>query len=143
MWSSSEPSPSGVACELVQILREQLRVIGVDLRHLLDQLGNVVVVRERMMRFRHADLRIGPWALLLAEHERNDARQIGLEREHLQIHHQRQVIFEHRRRAQRLRQRGQFDVALPLRHLNAALDVANGVGVFVHLALIVRARVPA
>ena len=58
-------------------------------------------MRERVMRFRHADLRIRSRALLLAEHERDDARQIGLEREHLQIHHQRQVIFEHRRRAQR------------------------------------------
>ncbi len=64
--------------------------------------GMIVVMRERVVRFRHANLRIGPRALLLAEHERNDARQIGLEREHLQIHHQRQVIFKDRRRAQRL-----------------------------------------
>ena len=35
---------------------------------------------------------------------RNHTRQVGLEREKLQIHHQRQVIFEDRRRAQRLLQ---------------------------------------
>ena len=129
--------------QLGQVLREQLRVIAVDLRHLLDQLGNVVVVRQRMVRLGHADLRIGPRALLLADHERDDARQIGLERQHLQVHHQRQVIFEHRRRAQRLLHRRQLDVALLLGHLDAALDVANRLGVFVHLDLILRARAPA
>ena len=33
---------------------------------------------------------------------------------------------------------GQFDFALFLGHLDAALDVANGIGVFVDLALVLR-----
>ncbi len=95
-----------------------------------------------MVRFRHADLRIRPGALLLADHERNHSRQIGLERQELQIHHQRQVIFEDRRRAQRLFERGQLDAAVLLRHLDAAFHVANRIGVFVDLALILRPQFP-
>ena len=96
------------------------------------------MVRQRMVRLRHADLRIGPRALFLAEHERDHARQIGLKRQHLQIQHQRQMIFEDRRRALRLLHRRQFDIALFLGLLDAAFDVANRVRIFVDLDLILR-----
>ncbi len=115
----------GRGLQLRQIMREQLHVIGVDLGHTLDQFRKIVVVRQRVMRFRHADLRIRARALLLAQHERDHARQIGLERQHFQVIHQRQVIFEYRRSAQRLRHGGQLHVLLRFRHLNTALHVAN------------------
>ena len=54
-----------------------------------------------MVRFGHANLRVRPGALFLRQHERDDAREIGLERQNLQVHHQSQVVFKHRRRAQR------------------------------------------
>ena len=101
---------------------------------LRDQLGHVVVMRQRMMRFGHANLRIRTRALFLADHERDDAREIGLKREELQVEHQRQVIFEDRRRALRLLHRRQLDVALLLGLLNAPLDVANRLGILVDLA---------
>ena len=40
------------------------------------------------MRIRHADLRVRSAAELAPEHERDDARQVGLVREHLQVEHQ-------------------------------------------------------
>ena len=44
--------------QLVQEIRELLHVEAVDLRHLLDPLRVVAVVRQRMVRFGHADLAI-------------------------------------------------------------------------------------
>jgi hypothetical protein len=75
-----------------------------------DQLG-VVVVRERVVRLGHADLRIGARALLLAEHERDDAREIRLERQSCRSSIS-QVILEDRRRALRLLHLRQLDVDL-------------------------------
>ena len=92
------------------------------------------------MRFRHADLRIRARALLLADHERDDTSQIRLEREELQVEHQRQVILEHRRHTLRLVERGQLDVALLFGLLNPAFDVANGLGVLLDLRLVLRAQ---
>ena len=128
--------------KLRQILREQLRVIAIDLRHVRDELRSVVVVRQRMVRFGHADLRVRPGALLLADHERDDARQVGLKRQELQVEHQRQVVFEDRRHALRLFDRRQLDVALLLGSLNAPLDVANRLGVFLDLDLVLRTERP-
>ena len=95
-----------------------------------------------MVRLGHANLRVRTRALFLADHERDDARQVGLKRQELQVEHQRQVVFEDRRRALRLLHRRQFDVALFLGFLNAALDVANRFGVFVDLGLVLRAELP-
>ena len=80
-------------------MREELDVIAVDLGHVRDQLGNIVVVRERMVRLWHANLGVWASALFLADHERNDAGEIGLKCQELQIKHQGQVIFEDGRRA--------------------------------------------
>ena len=115
-------------------------MIAVDLRHVGDKIRNVVVMRERVVRFGDANLRVGTRALLLANHERDHARQIGLKRQELQIEHQRQVIFEHRRYALRLLQRRHVGVVLFLGLLNAAFDVANRLAVFVDLYLILRSE---
>ncbi len=93
-------------------------------------------MRKGMVRFGHADLRIRPRALLLADHERDHARQIRLEGQHLQVEHQGQVILEHRRHALRLVHRRQIEIALLFRLLDAALDVAHRFGVLVDLRLI-------
>ena len=94
-----------------------------------------------MVRLGHANLRIGTGALFLADHERDDARQVGLKRQHLQVEHQRQVIFEDRRHALRLLHRRQLEVALFLGSLNAPFDVTDRLGVFVDLDLILRAQI--
>src|SRR5262245_6537659 len=93
-------------------------------------------MRKRMVGFRNSNLRIRTSALLLGNHESDDAGEIGSESEKLKIQHQRKMILEYRRRSLRLRDRWQFDIALFLRALNTAFDVANRVGVFRHPGLI-------
>ena len=126
--------------QLRHVLREELRVVAVDLRHVRHQLRQVVVVRQRMVRLRHPDLRVGARALLLADHERDHPRQVGLEGEELQVEHQLQVVLEDRRRALRLPQLRQLQVVLLLRPLDPPLDVAHRLGVLVELHLVVHAE---
>src|SRR5580765_5547499 len=95
-------------------------------------------MRQRMVRLGHADLRVRPRALLLADHERDDTREVRLERQQLQVEHQREMILEYRRRALRLLDRRQLEVPLLLGFLNTALDVADRFGVLVDLRLVAR-----
>ena len=73
-----------------------------------------------MVRFGHADLRIWPRALLLGDHEGNHAREIGPQREELQIEHERKMIFKDRWRSQWLGHAGKLDIALFFGPLDAA-----------------------
>ena len=132
------PSPSGVARSFARYFREELGVVPVDLRHVRNELGLVLMVRQRMMRLGHANLRIRPRALLLADHERNHAREIALIREQLQVEHQRQVIFENRRCSLRLIHFRQLEIGLLLRALDAALDVSHRFRVLLDLRAILR-----
>ena len=98
----------------------------VDLRQLRQLLGIALVVRDRMMRVGHADLRIGAAAELAAHHERDDARQVALVREHLQVEHQLRVLVEACAGTPgRLIDDGQLSRVLLLGVLDAPLDVAN------------------
>ena len=69
-------------------------------------------MRDRMMRLGHADVRIGPRARLARHLERDDARHVGLQRQHLQIEHQPDVVFPHRRDAGRPIEIGQRRASL-------------------------------
>src|SRR5215471_15377917 len=60
-------------------------MIGLNLRALLHLLWKILVMRQRMMRFRNADLRIRSPVLLAPIHKGGNARQIGLEREQLEV----------------------------------------------------------
>ena len=94
-----------------------------------------------MMRLRHADLRIRSRAALARELERDDARQIGLERQHLQVEHQLHVVFPrfgHARRPVEIRERRL--AVLLLRFLDPALDFAHGIEVLAHLQAIAGAE---
>ena len=63
-----------------------------------------------------------------------------MERQHLQVQHQVEVILEDRRHALRFIHRRQVQIPLLLRLLNAPLDVANRFSVLVDLGLILRAK---
>ena len=52
------------------------------------------------------------------------------------------MIFESGRHALRLLQVGHVHVALGLGHLNAPFDVANRLGIFVDLHLVLRSELP-
>ena len=106
---------------------EHLHVIGVDLGDLRDLLRFLLMVRDRVMRVGHADLRIGHAAVLVSHHEGDDAREIALKRQHLQVEHQVHVIFPARRDAGGMIDERQLLIALRLGNLDALLHVANRV----------------
>ncbi len=85
------------------------------------------MVRDRMVRVRHADLWIRHAAELAPEHERDHARQVGLIREDLQVAHQPHVLIVGGGNAGRMIDAGQFLAALLLGFLNPPFDVANRV----------------
>ena len=102
----------------------------IDLRHARDLFRIVAVMRERVVRIGNADLRVSAIARFARELERDDARDIALQRQHLQIEHQPRVIGvsgRHAHRSIQIRQRIVRRVGLGL--LNAAFDFADGLEV--------------
>ena len=115
----------GRRLQALEVVREHLHVVRVDLRHLLDLLHLAGVVRNRVMRVGHADLRVSHAAVLAPDHERNHAREIALIRQHLQVEHQLHVRFPVGGNAGRMVDEGQLLVGLRFGELNTLLDVAN------------------
>ena len=94
-----------------------------------------------MVRIRDADLRISAVADFATDHETGDAGQIGLERQHLQIDHQADVIVE------RIRDTGRRRHWCGLRvgaggALDAAFDIAGRLKIFIELVAVARAQLP-
>ena len=115
----------GRPAQLLQVGREQRGVVCVQLREERHLLGIVLVMRQRMVGLGDADLRVRPPAVLAAQHERHDPCQIALVGQHLQIAHQRAVIFVVRRDPAGLLHQRQIHRALFLGVLDAPLHVAH------------------
>ena len=64
------------------------------------------MMRQRMMRIRHVDLRVGTTAQLVTGHERGDPCAVGLVCQQLQVVHEPRMVREARRNAHRARQQG-------------------------------------
>src|SRR5262245_51046519 len=64
--------------ELFKIRSKQRDVIGLDLGAFLHLRRIVLMMSQRVMRLRNADLRIRSPILFTAIHERGDSRQVGL-----------------------------------------------------------------
>ena len=90
------------------------------------------MVRHRVVRLGHANLRIRPRALLAAVHERDDARDVRLIREELQVVEQTGVIVEALGDARRPRHVGNFFRALLFGLLDPPLDVTQRGEIVVH-----------
>ncbi len=98
-------------------------------------------MRRRVMRIGDADFGIAAIARFARELERDDAGDVPLQREHLQVEHQLRVIFVGRRHANRAIEIGQRVVErLRFGLLYAALDLAHGIEIFGHLGAIGRAE---
>src|SRR5215471_20243177 len=82
-----------------------------------------------MMRIGHADFRIGSITLLPANHEGDDASQIGLICQHLQVIHQLRVLVKSRRDPEGALEHRNFARRLLFRELYAPLDISNSVKV--------------
>src|SRR5688572_11592910 len=87
--------------ELLDQIREQRHMVRVDLGELHQLLRIVGVMRHRMMRLGHADVRVGSGARFPRQLERDDASHVSLERQHLQVEHQLDVVFPDRGNAGR------------------------------------------
>ena len=91
-----------------------------------------------MVRLEHPGFGVGPAAQLVADHEGDDPRPVRLVRQQLQVVHQRRVLGEARRDAQRPRRRRRILVVLPARQLDAPLDVADRIEVRADLDAVAR-----
>ena len=129
---------------LLQLLDEvgELRhVVGVQQREAIHVAAVVRVVRQVVERIADAGLREDGAAQLAREHQRRDARDVRLERDHLQVHQQLEVLLERRRHAGRhVRQR---DVLARRRlgALNPPLDLAHVVEILVQPPAIARRQI--
>ena len=101
------------------------------------------MVRRRVVRLRHADLRVGAATVLAADHEADDAGQVGLVGQHLQVEHQLRVLVEGGGNPQRRRDLRQLLIDLRLGLLDAALDVAHRLEVFAELQPVARPQIAA
>ena len=97
----------------------------------------LAVVRQVVMAFGHVDELVRPVAAVVGEHERADARQVGLEGEHEHVGQQADVVRVFLRDALGLDRFGRrvelgrvFDARDP------QFDLADGVEVLVELALV-------
>ncbi len=125
----------------VQVVREHLDMMRVDLGELFDLLPVSLMMRDSVMRIGNADRTIRPVAAFPADHDRDHAREVRLERDHLKIEHQLRMILERARNTHGPLHHRQFQRgALLLRQLDAPLDVANRVHVIAELAAIARAE---
>ena len=129
---------------VLQLLEEvpELRdVVGLDLDVLLHLLGPVLVVGDGMMAVGDANLRIRPVADLARDHERHDARDIGLVGQRHQVVHQLDVLLVVERHTRRTRRQLQILVALALLGaLNPPLNLAHVLEILRHHLAVGRAE---
>ena len=103
-------------------------VEAIDQGHLRDLRGVVAVVGERVMRVGNADLGIGAVAGFARQLEGDDAGDIALEGQHLQVEHEPGVVGVGGRHARGAVEVGQRVVGgAGLGALNAAFHFADGV----------------
>ena len=94
------------------------------------------MVGHRMVRFGNADFAIGVLAAFAAVHHGDDAREVALQRENLQVEHHLQIFLEEDGDAGRLFDHtGVFVVRLS-GAFDALFDFADGVQVLVDLAAV-------
>ena len=78
--------------QLADKLGEERYVELIDFCHAGDFVRVVAVMGKRMMRIRHADLRVSAVAGFASQLERDDARDVALQREDLQVEHEPSMI---------------------------------------------------
>ena len=113
--------------QLLEQVRHQADVIGVERREVEDLLLLAAVVRRVVERALEAALRIAAVRRVAPQLEREDARDVGRERQHLQVEHQLDVLAERVRHAdRRRRQLPQLAAAVArLDDLDPPLDLAH------------------
>ena len=115
--------------QLVDEVGELRHVVRVQLREAIHVAAIVRVVRQVVERIADGRLREDGRAQLAREHQRRHARDVRLQRDHLQVHQQLEVLLERRRHAGRHVGQRESSRARRLGALNAPLDLAHVVEV--------------
>ena len=129
----------GRGFQALQIVGEERDVEGVDFRHAGDFFGVIAVVGQRVMRIGDAGLGgVGAVAGLAGELEGDDARDVALEGEDLEVEHELRVIGVGGGDAEGAVEVGGEIVLgdVGLGFLDTAFDLADGVEVFADFGLI-------
>ncbi len=119
--------------------RKLLHVIAVNRRHFIHQSRIVAVVRQAMVPIGNANLAVPSVASFPRQHERRNARNIGLQRQRHQVEHQLRMLAILQRNAVRLlhgRHRHGVLGRLFLGHLHLALHFAHRRQILIQLALV-------
>src|SRR5439155_2006515 len=127
--------------QLPKELGKQRHMKLIDLGHARNFFRIIAVMRKRMMRIRNADLGVSSIAGFARELERDDARDITLQRQDLQVEHQSRVVGvggRHAHRPVEIRQRIVRRIGLGL--LNTAFDLPDGFEVVAYLGAITRSE---
>src|SRR5262249_31076781 len=119
--------------QLLEELREERDMECVDLSDLRDLLLVALVVRDRVVRIRYADLGIRPARDLTPDHERDDAREIGFVRQRLQVEHELGVLADRVRNPRWLIDNRKSPRALRLGLLNSPFDIPDGLQILCEL----------
>ena len=131
-------------CSFSRKYGSRLDVIPVDLAELGDVRRLVAVMRRRVEALGDAALRIDAARRVAAHLEREHARDVGLERERLQVEHQLDVLVERvghaGRRAGQLARLAAHVARLDL--LDAPLDLADVLEIALHPLPIARVEPP-
>ena len=130
--------------QLPEEIGEQRHMERADLGDLLDLHRIVAVMAGRMVRLRDANLGISTVAELARKLEGADPCDIGLERQQLQVEHERGVIGEPRRYANRTIEIASLQVLLGrcLRKLDLTLDLSHAVEVLVDAGAVAHSYQP-
>ena len=125
--------------QLAEEVGQHRHVVAVDHlqpRHLLRV---VLVVRQAVVGVGDADGAVGPVAPLAAVHQRDHARQVGLERDGDEVRHEPDVLLEGRRDAVGAVEHRQVD-AVVARVSDTPLHLAHRVEIVAQLAAVARAQ---
>src|SRR5215469_2001793 len=119
--------------QLLDEMRVDGHVIRIDLRVLLDQMRLILMVRYRVMPFRHADPRIRAVARLARDLHAAHTSDVALIGQVQQVHEQLHVLIEFLRNPGGLVDRRKRRLGIILfRLLDARLDLAYGVEILIY-----------
>ena len=128
--------------QLLQEVAQQLNVVGVDFGFFRDQLRVVAVMRCGMMLFRNPDVRVRSRTQLTGHDHGEDPRDIRVEGQSLQVEHQLGVLVKRVGNIGRTFRQLEVLNALRLGVLDALLDFANSIEIFVQFGSVALAKRP-
>ena len=127
--------------QAVEEMGKKLRVVHVDACYLFDPFLVAELVCQWGVRIRDTNLAVGALACLASVHEGDDAREIGLQGQNLQVEHHLGVIGKFYGNASRLFDDADEFFVFPFSTFDVAFEFPNGEQILIHLAPVGAAQV--